>query len=247
MSDEVGDSATGPQGRPSEQTVRERGPRGTPPPLSRAAGRVEGGALVTPLSPDELRLALLRPDLLAAHVLGSADRIALNLSAGGGVALLTVVLSAASLVATAPFGAASPVANWWNVAALYTGSLLITFPCLHVFLQFLGVRIGLVTNLALCLVITATAALFTLGFAPIIWFIDRTTRAGDGAVATASDLSRALLAVSLLMGVVQMGRCLASSPCGAGGTRSLRLPIVLWTPLLVFIVWRMAGVLGMCG
>jgi hypothetical protein len=200
-----------------------------------------------PLSADELKRALVRPDLLAAHVLGSADRVAMNLAGGGGLALLTAVLAATSLAATAPFGAASPIANWWDVAALYTGSLLITFPCLHVFLRFLGVRIGFVTNLALCLVITATAAIFTLGFAPIVWFIDRTTTAGDGAPGTAGDMSRALLAVSLLMGVVQMGRCLASSACGAGGRGPLRTSIVVWVPLLVFITWRMAAVLGMRG
>jgi hypothetical protein len=248
MSDDIGDSNSGVQGQRSGQPAPGRRPGENPPPLPHVAGRADrNGTATRPLSPEELKGSLVRPDLLAAQVLGSADRIALNLSGGEGLGLLIVLLSGASLVATAPYGAFSPVESWWKVAALFTGSLLICFPSLHVFLQFLGVKISLARNLALSLVITATAGLFTLGFSPIIWFIDRTTRATDSSVVTPSDLSRLLLAVSLLMGVVQMGRCLAASRCGADDRSSMTAPIFVWIALYFFIVWRMAGVLGIRG
>jgi hypothetical protein len=207
----------------------------------------EDGAASGPLTADELRRSVLRPDLLSAHVLDSVDRVARNLAAGEGLWMLIVVLSGASLVATVPFGALSPVASWWKVSVLFTGSLLICLPCLHVFLQFLGFRISLVGNLSLSLVITATAGLFTFGFFPIVWFIDLTTRAGDGTAVPPAALARFLLGVSLVLGIVQMIRCLASSRGGVLGRRAVLAPIVLWLPLLVFIVWRMADVLGLRG
>jgi len=230
---------------------------GGPPPVprpprapasSRPTRRSDGVfSTVEPLTALELSRSLVRPDLMAAHVLGSSDRMAQNLAAGENLGPLTAVLAVASLVASAPFGALSPFASAWKVAALFTGSLLICLPCLHVVLQFVGIRIDVVRNLSLALVITATAGLFTFGFFPIIWFIDLTTRAGEASVVAPVDLARLLLSASLLMGIVQMRRCLASgrwSEHQAGGMTAI---VFLWLPLLLFIVWRMAAVLGMRG
>jgi hypothetical protein len=116
-----------------------------------------------------------------------------------------------------------------------------------VFLQFLGVRTTLPRDVALVLVITATAGLFTLGFAPIVWFIDATTHAAGDSSITPAGLARLLLGVSLLMGLVQMTRCLASCRRDDGTYHRVAMPLVLWIALLVFIVWRMAGELGIVG
>ncbi len=237
MSDDVPDAGSGPRGGAEAATAVAR---------SRSSGPAEPlGDAGRPLSPGEMRRALVRPDLMAAQVLGSVDRLAGNFSTGESLGLLTVVLAATSLVAAVPFGAFSPVGSFWKVSVLFTGSLLICLPSLHVLLQFLGFRITLVRNLSLSLVITATAALFTLGLCPIVWFIDLTTRAGDDSVVTPAGLTRALLGLSLLLGIVQMRRCLAASSLGDGG--GMRYAIFAWVPLLVFIVWRMAGVLGLRG
>lgn len=212
-----------------------------------------------PLTRSEMRASLIRPDLLAAHVLGSPRRIAGNLATGCDLWLLTLLLAGASVVATVPFGAVAPAGGALHVAALFTGSLLICLPCLHVFLQFLGFRVTLARNASLALVISATAGLFTFGFFPILWFIDRTTVADGGAAVTPAGLMRLLLGVSLALGLVQMARCLAAgSAAGRPDARDavvpldhqgggMLAPIVLWVGLFVFIVWRMADVLGLRG
>jgi hypothetical protein len=202
---------------------------------------------VTPLSGDELRRALVRPDRLAEHVLGSPDRIARNLARGEGLGPLVTLLAAASLFAAVPYGAWSPVGSPWKVAVLFTGSLALCLPCLHVFLQFLGIRGDLARNAALALLVPATAALFTLGFFPIVWFIDVTTEPGPRALVTPAGLSRFLLGVCLLMGFVQMVRCLRARRREVGDGAGLPVLVVLWLPLLVFITWRMARFLGIAG
>jgi hypothetical protein len=179
-------------------------------------------------------------------VLGSPDRIASNLVAGVAMLPLTLLLAAASIVAAAPYGAAAPGAAYWKIPTLLTWSLLICFPCLHVVLEFLGFRIPFVRNLALALTFSATAGLFALGFAPIVWFIAVTTTSEPDAAVTPEGLSRTLLGLATVLGLVQMLRTLRRT-CDArtqGGSVTI---IVLWIPLLVFIVWRMAGVLGLRG
>jgi hypothetical protein len=187
---------------------------------------------------------------MAVYVLGSADRLAQNLSSGERLWPLTGVLCVASVAAAAPFGAVAPLGAWWSVPALFTGSLLICLPCLYCFLQFLGFRITLARNLSLSLTLTATAGLFALGFFPIMWFIDRTTRAGDDSAVAPAGLMRFLLGVSLFTGVVQMARCMATRDERRDGVRDgggMTATILLWLSLLVFVVWRMAGVLGLRG
>lgn len=201
------------------------------------------GAESTPLSEAELRASFLRPDLAAALVLGSPDRVGRTLAGGLEVGLLMALLTSLSLFATIPYGAASlPAASLWKVTALYTGSLLICLPSLHIFLQFVGITGGLLRNVSLSLVIPASAALFTFGFAPIIWFIDLTTAAGDESVVTPEGLSGMLLAIALLLGVVQMKRCLTSSNA-VRDEGHFGAVTVVWVVLLLFIAWRMAGYL----
>ncbi|MDP6507161.1 MAG: hypothetical protein QF886_26275, partial [Planctomycetota bacterium] len=130
----------------------------------------------------------------------------------------------------------SPVGNYWKIAVLYTGSLLICFPCLQVFTQFIGYRFGLAQMLSLALVISGVAGLFSFGFIPIIWFIDFSTEAGTTAALSPRWLSTFLLAVSLVMGVIHMLRLLIGSEQAKGFFPML---ISFWLALLAFITYRM--------
>ena len=226
--------ATGSAGRPAQ-----------------AAPECEGIEAPQPFSDDELRRALRRPHRVFEVVLGGRDRLTQNLAEGRGLWWLAALLLATSLLAAVPYGAVAPTAeagvsaatNFWKIVALYTGSLLICFPCLHVFAQFLGFRFRLAQNFALALVITSVAGLFTFGFFPIIWFIDATTEVGPQTFILPWQLSVVLLSVSLAMGVVQMARCLMSRNGLARGSRPFPLLMAFWLALLAFITYRMATVL----
>lgn len=219
-------------------------PRPAPPSPARLAAVAPAPS---PLSGDEIRAALIRPDLLAAHVLGAPERLWTSPGRPGDAGLLLAMLAAASVVAAVPYGAFSPVGAWWKVSVLFTGSLLICVPSLHVLLQFLGFRVSLAANLTLSLVITATAGLFTFGFFPIIWFIGLTTGGAADADVSPAALSRVLLGVSLALGLVQLLRCFATGPRDLPRRRWMMVLVVAWLPLFVFIVRRMAAVLGIPG
>jgi hypothetical protein len=154
------------------------------------------------------------------------------------------MLLAGSLLASIPYGIVSPRGNWWKIAVLYCGSLTICFPSLHIFAQFFGVKLKPMRSLALSMIITATASIFTFGFFPIIWFLKISIIPGDYTVITPNRLSTFLLYVSLALGLVQVGKCL-SDPSFRRAQRnpSLGFLFVLWAPLLIFITHRMACLL----
>ena len=210
---------------------------GRPEPLQREHEEPE------PFSDAELRRALRRPDLAMEYALGGADRLCRNLADARGLWWLVALLLATSLLSAVPYGAVAPKARFWKVAALYTGSLFICFPSLHVFAQFLGFRFRLEQNLALSLVLTSVAGLFTFGFFPIIWFIDATIEAVPDSMVQPGQLSVLLLGLSLVMGMVQMGRCLVSRNGLSREARPLPLLMSFWLVLLTFITHRMATVL----
>jgi hypothetical protein len=179
------------------------------------------------------------------YVLGGKDRLARSIRDGKGIWRLAGMLLAASLLAAIPYGLVSPRAEWWKIAVLFTGSLAICFPSLHAFGQFFGLRLDLGRNLALSLIITATAGLFTLGFFPIVWFLGYSIQPGEGTLVTPLDLSRMLLWLSLGLGLVQIGRCLGDRNTRQRQQAPLGLLFLLWTPLLIFITYRMSMLLGL--
>lgn len=192
-------------------------------------------------SPKELKDALLRPDLAMEYVLGRPRRLATSLARRDGLWLLSLLLFLTGLVFALPFGAAPPVSGFWKVSILFTGSVLICMPSLHVFATYLGLALAPAQNVALALLISSVAAIFTFGFFPIVWFITATT---DGA---ASDLppglvATALLAVALLMGLLQLLRCLLHDRGAAVGGMHRAL-LAVWIVLLLFITFRMARLL----
>ena len=206
-----------------------------------------------PFSRRELESALLRPDIAMEMALGGRDRMARNLSEGSGLGLLAVMLLAASLLAALPYGAVAPLNGddamrlraFWRVAALYTGSLFICFPCLHVFAQFLGCRLTLIQNLVVALLIPAVAGFFSFGFFPIIWFIELTTEATPGRTVSPAHLSTFLLGVGMVMGMAQMARCLLARDGIWRVAVGFPFLIGFWLLLLVFITQRMARLLGL--
>lgn len=207
-----------------------------PPPLPREPEP-------EPFDEREITRAFVRPHRIIELILGGKDRLARNLTQAHALWALTLLLFLTSLLFTVPYGALSPARSVWKIAVLYTGSLLICFPCLHMFSQFLGIRFNLGQNLALSLVITSVAALFTFGFAPIIWFIDYSMRPEGHADISPAGLSVFLLCLALVMGIIQMGRCLVQRG-GMGRTAgAFQLLIILWLPLLLFITYRMASLL----
>ncbi len=223
----------------NDSNVQEPSPRGKkpePPP--------EDIAPAEPFSIRELKLAFVLPHRIADVVLGGKDRLARNLVADRGLGWLALLLLLASLLATVPYGLLSPTQSFWRIAVFYTGSLLLCFPSLHVFAQFLGFTFSPAHNFALSLIITSVAGLFTFAFAPIIWFIGYTTAVDRELTISPADLSLLLLGVSLVMGIVQMGRCLALR----GGVRresaGFACLVIAWLLLFGFITYRMGLLLG---
>jgi len=223
----------------------EDAPEGRPEATVASEDARPGAAPAEPFSDDELRRAFVRPDLAAEVALGGAERLCRNLAEARGLWWLAGLLLATSLVAAVPYGAVPPTASFWRIAALFTGSLAICFPCLHVFSQFLGFRLRLSQNLALSLVLTSVAGLFTLGFFPIVWFIAATVDAAPGSLVQPKGLSVMLLTLSLVMGMVQMGRCLVSRHGLSRQARPFPALMSVWLVLLAFITYRMALVLAL--
>ncbi|MCA8976876.1 MAG: hypothetical protein KDC98_19290 [Planctomycetes bacterium] len=177
-------------------------------------------------------------------MLAERHRLVATVRAGTASTALLAVLAICSTAFAVPFSLVDGGARLGHVAILFLGSVLICFPSLQVFGSYLGVRLSLAQNLALSLVIPSAAALFTLGFFPIYWFLDATMPA-DAAV-TGTSIRVALLVCSMLLALSHCNRCLFVD----AALRALRTrwPLWLgWQVLLLFITYRMATTLGMFG
>lgn len=150
--------------------------------------------------------------------------------------LVVALLVAGSALFALPYGFVLGADGFWRVAALFLGSLLICFPSLHVFTSYLGRPAALSENLALALVLCAVAAIFSLGFFPILWFLGATT--AEGASIGVPQLSTGLLSVCLFAGIGHLFRCTRSD-----GLRTWLL--LVWEVLFLYIAWRMALALGL--
>jgi len=214
-----------------------------PPALLEPDVHEEEGDSVIAFSREELTRAFVQPQLVIEYILGEYPRLSMNLAQGGHLGLVVLLLGLTSTLVTIPYAMAAPDSSFWHVAVLYTGSMLICFPSLHIFSCFLGNRFRLSQNLALGLVITSVASLFTFGFFPIIWFMEASIRAAPGSAITPASISTLLLWTALALGVVHMVRCLALRKASIGGNFNVFL--VVWLALLVFITQRMTRVLDM--
>ena len=226
-------------------------PRAEPPPVPLAppatvlpatppGPRSRGEADADPLSARELARVLWRPDLLVEYTLGRHRSLLENLARREALVAVVAMLLLTGLAATVPYGLCSPARNPWKIAVLFTGSLLLCVPSLHVFAQYLGIRRSVLQNLALGLLITSTAGLVLFGFFPIIWFIDLTTDAAEAKIVSVQSISLGLLAVAWLMGVIHMGRCLVLPRSLHRPRDGMALLVLVWLGLLIFVTYRMA-------
>jgi hypothetical protein len=200
--------------------------------------------LPTPFAAAELRGVLRDPAQALEIVLAARPRLAASIAAVGRPWPLVAVLALCTTVASLPYGLVLGASAFWKVTVLFGGSVLLCFPSLQVFGAYLGSRLQPVQNLALSLVIASVAALFTLGFAPIAWFLTATMAQGDWI--DAHDVSLVLLAAALVAGLGQLTRCVRLE-AGLLPNRSSLAVLVAWQALVVFVTLRMARALGLLG
>lgn len=191
-----------------------------------------------PLSNAELARMWRAPHRVAEVFLGRwravADRIWQTAAPIHLVALQLVI----GVVAALLYGAVLDLERPWTIAVLYGGSVLLCVPALHVFGCYFGGARRATQDLAMALTLSTTAALFTFGFAPVLWFLKATVYAGSGGISVV-DLSMVLLAVAFVAGLGQLGRTVGRGPT----TASQVLLVAGWGALVAGIWWRMAQVL----
>jgi len=142
-----------------------------------------------------------------------------------------------------PYGLVLGLDAWWRVAAFYLGSTLICLPSLFVFSAYLGFGATLSRTAVLALTIPAAAAVFTAGFAPILWFLQLTFDAEAKQIGW-RDVSIVLLWISLAAGVVQLWRALRRPALDT----NLVLYVLLWIAwhgVFLFVLARMGHLLGL--
>lgn len=218
-----------PEPKPSPASPEPK-PRPTTPPLPPAE----------PFAQAELRASLTQPQRMLDVVLGERRRLVANLLGGHEMRSVLASLLLCSLVAAIPYGMVDGPRRVLHIAMLFLGSVLLCVPSLLVFASYLGVRMHWAQHLSIALIIPAAAALFTLGFAPIYWFLEWSMPDGNGGTATRI----VLLVFSLLLALSHLNRCLFVD----AGLKALRDNWALWAGwqlLLVFLCYRMARVLGM--
>lgn len=194
-----------------------------------------------PFATGELQALLRHPGQAFELLLAERERLAATVAGGAPPWTLCLVLLLATALAAVPYGLAQGGAGWWKVATLFGGSTLLCWPSLQVFGAYLGIRRGPANSLALSLVIAAVASLFTLGLAPIRWFLELTMQHGD--LVDADTASRGMLALALLAGLMQLGLC-ASANGELRAVRSRGL-LLLWSALLLFVTVRMARAIAL--
>jgi len=155
---------------------------------------------------------------------------------------IVLILLLASIAFAVPYGAVPPLRSSWKVVALYTGSMMICFPSLYVFGQYLHSKWTLTQTVVLSLVITTVASIFSFSFFPIVWFISYTTDP-TSASSIVLPISGILLTASFLLGIAQMARCVAALRGLTDAHRHLAL-VFAWVALLAFITFRMACHVG---
>ncbi len=198
-----------------------------------------------PHSDEELDAALRRPHRLLEIVLGEPERLVADAEQGRRLPTIFLLLAAASTLFAVPYGLVLGVSSFWKVATLYLGSTLICLPSLHVFALYLGVAVKLRHNLVLALAIPAVAGLFSLGFAPILGFF-KLTMGDAGSSVRWQTLSVLLLGAALLAGIGQLWRSIHRAR-GLSPMRDLPFLVVGWHVVFLYVLGRMASVLGLDG
>jgi len=196
-----------------------------------------------PYSGPELRALLHDPGRTFEVVLARRDRLAASIADSTPPWPLVFVLLLCTALATVPFGLVRGDGAWWKTAALLGGSVLLCVPSLQVFGAYLGVRMAPARTLAMSLVISSVAALFTLGFFPILWFLGLTM--ADGDLIDARGAALGMLAAAAAAGLLQF--VLLARGNDATRTDRSRILLLVWQGLVVFVAIRMARALDLIG
>lgn len=196
-----------------------------------------------PLDPSAIQSAFTNPARAVDVVLASPDRVSQNLETHTALGSLAILFLLVAAVFALPYGFVLGLDAWWRVGAFYLGSTLICLPSLFVFSAYLGFGATLSRTAVLALTIPAAAAIFTAGFAPILWFLQLTFDV-EAKQITWQHVSVVLLWVSLAAGVVQLWRSLRRPAIDT----ALVLYVLLWIAwhgVFFFVVARMGHLLGL--
>lgn len=210
-------------------------------PAKVLSARAEAEA-AEPLSQDEISASFMRPHRMLDVVLGERFRLSANVRTATNLRGLVAALLVCSTLFSVPFALVDGPSRVLHVALLFLGSVLLCFPSFLVFASYLGVRLHAAQSLTIALIIPASAAVFTLGFAPIYWFLD-VTMPEEGGVG-GPVIRIVLLVLSLGLGLSHVNRCLFAD----AKMKALRdnWPLWLgWQVLLVLLSIRMARTLGL--
>jgi hypothetical protein len=137
---------------------------------------------------------------------GERFRLSANVRTATSLQGLVVALLVCSTVFSLPFALIDGPGRVLHVALLLLGSVLLCFPSFLVFASYLGVRLHIAQSLTIALIIPASAAVFTIGFAPIYWFLD-VTMPEEGGIG-GPVIRIVLLVLSLGLGLSHVNRCL---------------------------------------
>jgi len=222
-------------------------PSSAPQPESQpdvsTTSRPPGGASrsAEPHSDADIGAALYSPLRTVDLVLATPERVAANVDARLSLGRIALLFLAAGFVFTVPYSLVLGLGSWWRLTALYLGSTLICLPSLYVFTSYSGARTSLGQVGVLALLIPASSAIFTLGFAPILEFLHRTMDKDSDGVGW-SSISTAMLGVSLAAGVLQLWRCFFEAR-RQPNPLILGLVLVVWHVVFVYVFVRMFTVL----
>lgn len=218
-------------------------PPSVPPPETPLAPRPrrEASAPAEPHSDAEIGAALYSPLRTVDLVLATPERVAANVDARLALGRIALLFLAAGFAFTVPYSLVLGLGSWWRLTALYLGSTLICLPSLYVFTSYSGARTSVGQVGVLALLIPASAAIFTLGFAPILEFLHLTMDKDSDGVGW-SSISTAMLGVSLAAGVLQLWRCFFEAR-RQPNPLILGLVLVVWHVVFVYVFVRMFTVL----
>jgi len=215
-----------------------------PPPVQQpppAPTRPPPGPPPSPLDADFVEGATRNPVRAIDLVLTEPRRVGASVAAGATVGRIALVFLLTSILFALPYGCVLSLAGWWKVVVLVLGSTAICLPSLHVFSGYLGQRLRLEQILVLGLTIPAVAAVFTLGFAPILAFL-RATMSGEETEIPWQSVSTVMLTLAVLAGVVQLWRTwLAARAAGSSGLFTIVL--LVWHAVFLHVILRMGSVL----
>lgn len=238
-SDTPPDPPSGPPEVPSDDATPAPPPLA---PLNEAPARRELMVAAEPLTREELSTSLTRPHRMVDVVLGERHRLSANVRTGSELRSVVMTLLLCSTVFSLPFALIDGWGRILHVAALFLGSVLLCFPSFLVFASYLGVKLHAAQSLTIALIIPAAAAVFTLGFAPIYWFLD-VTMPEDGVLGGVA-VRVGLLVISLALGLSHVNRVMFADK----NMKALRDNLALWLGwqvLLIFLSYRMALTLGL--